>query len=116
MTLSEVPYPHDKEAQEVFEEMRYGPPAREVGKCLSAKGYIKLINAGFPDEPKEVKRLLRGEFANVAEAMEEAVEMYGTKAPYVTKVWALLLKGGFIAVLYLDDGHVLTFAPPKGYV
>lgn len=116
MTFSEVPFPHDKEAQEVFEEMRYGPATREVGKCLSVKGYIKLINAGFPDDPKEVGRLLRGEFANVAEAMEEAVEMYGTKAPYVTNVWAALLSGGFVAVLHLDNGRVLTFTPPMGYV
>lgn len=91
------------------------PPTREVGKGLSVKGYIKLINAGFPDEPQEVKRLLSGEFANIAEAMEEAVKTYGTKAPYISEVWAALLKGGFMALLHLDDGRVLTFVPPKGY-
>ncbi len=116
MTSSAVPFPYDKEELDVIEALEYALKVGEVGKGLSLKGYLRLLEAGFLDEPEEIRRLLKGEFANVEDAMKDVVKMYGTKAPYVPQLWALMMKQGFTAILHLDNGRVLAFTPPKGYV
>lgn len=116
MTSPEVHFPDDKEAQDSLNALLYGPKAAEVGKGLSLKGYLRLLEAGFPEEPEEVRQLLDGEFANVEDAMKEVVKVYGTKTPYIPQLWTLLLKQGFTALLHLDNGRILAFTPPKGYV
>lgn len=116
MTSPEVFFPENKEIQDTFIALAYAPKAAEVGKGLSLKGYLRLMEVGFPDEPEEIGRLLSGEFADVEEAMEEVVKVYGTKTPYIPQLWALMMKQGFTAILHLDNGRVLAFTPPKGYV
>jgi hypothetical protein len=104
MTSLQIHFPNDKEAQ------------NSLGKGLSLKGYLRLLEADFPDNPKEIRHLLKGEFANVEDAMKEIVKVYGTKMPYVPQLWALLAREKLTAILFLDNGRILAFTPPKGFV
>ena len=116
MTSLQIHFPNDKEAQNSFEAMEYGPKPAEVGKGLSLEGYLRLLKADLPDNPEEIRDLLNGEFANIEDAMKEVVKVIDTNTPYVPLLWFLRLKGRATALLHLDNGRILAFTPPKGYV
>lgn len=116
MTSSARPFPYDKEERDVIEALEYALKVGEVGKGLSVKGYLRLIEVGLPDDPREIGRRFHGEYANEAEAREAVLKQYGSLVDFHSDLWGMLLDEGFEALFELDDGRVLVFRPPIGFV
>jgi len=113
MTSSAVPFPYDKEEQDVIEAMKYGPQTQAVGNGLSNEGYGKLIDAGLADNPVVIERRLFGVYANEAEAKEATLEFYRGTAKFCPISWPDLLESKFVALAPLDDGRVVAYIPRR---
>lgn len=108
MTSQNCDYTED--VQEVFDYYIYGAKASEVGKGLSAWGYLKLLEVGFPDDPEIIKKYLVGQWDNKEEAVKACAEKLNKDEDFFKEFWPKIKEGGHLIFLHLEDGCVIIYS------
>lgn len=102
---------YTEEEQQVFDYFVYDGKASEVGSGLSAWGYLRLLEDGFPDDPDSIELFLVGEWENEYEAMKGFPTLHKGSETHFTKCWLEMQRSENIVVRELENGRVVVYIP-----
>lgn len=100
---------YSEQEPQAFDYLAYEGKASEVGRGLSARGYLKLREVGFPDDPEIIKKYFQGQFDNEEEAVKAWAEELDWPEHLLKVMWKGLKEVIPLRVEDVDGGGIIIY-------